>query len=231
MGTSNPTLKSSVRNTTLAKYRARGKDVSNLWLVYSPKTDSDWILPSDRQLLHWLYFLEANVEVQSFDLHPDSILSKDDDEVRATELDAIVYYHNGQQEWHEVKAGKNRDELSQQSQKRAQSTAASNARVIYKRFNDVELKPIMKIAMRWFKAIGYAAAIRDEQHTRCNNEVVMVVKELRVGTITNILNKMEEYDPAIVLGLLIRMAINGVIKIDLSKRTFGLLTPWEYQGK
>lgn len=231
MITSNPTLKSSVRNTTLAKYRARGKSVSNLWLVYSPKTDSDWILPSDRQLVHWLYYLEANPEVQSFNLHPESILSQDDDEVRATELDAIVYYSNGLQEWHEVKAGTNRDEPSHHSQKIAQTIAASKARVSYRRFNDLDLKPVMRTAMRWFRAIGFAAAIRGEQHARCNNELVMLLKELKSGNVSNILNKMDEHDPAIVLGLVIRIAVKGLIRLDLSKITFGLLTAWEYQGK
>ncbi|OIQ98566.1 hypothetical protein GALL_193910 [mine drainage metagenome] len=230
MNTSNPTLKSNIRNATLAKYRSRGKNVSNLWLVYSPKTDSDWILPSDRQLIHWLYYLEANSEVQSFNVQPEPILSQDDDEVRATELDAIVYYRNGQQEWHEVKAGTDRDEPSHHSQKTAQTIAACKARVSYRRFNDLDLKPVMKIAMRWFKAIGYAAAIRGEQHTRCNNELVMLFKELKSGNISNILNKMDEYDSAIVIGLVIRMAIKGLIRIDLSKTTFGLLTPWEFQG-
>lgn len=230
MNTSNLTLKSSARKSTLARYRSRGKNVSNLWLVYSPKTDSDLMPPSDRQLIHWLYFLEANPQVKSFNLHPEPILSQDDIEVRATELDAIVYNQNGQQEWHEVKAGKNRDQESHHSQKIAQTIAASKARVSYRRFNDLDLKPIMKIAMRWLKPIAYAAAIRGEQHTRCNNVLVMVIKELKNGNVTDVLSNMDEYDSAIVLGLFARMAINGYISIDLSKTTFGLSTSWEYKG-
>ena len=42
---------------------------------------------------------------------------------------------------------------------------------------------------------------------------------------------MDEYDPPIVIGLVIRMAVKGLIRLDLSKTTFGLLTAWEYQGK
>lgn len=226
----NTTLKSRIRNTTLARYRSRGKSVSNLWLVYSPKTDSDWILPSDRQLIHWLYYLEANPEVLSFDLDPESILSQDDIEAKATELDAIVHYRNGLEEWHEVKAGKDREDPSHHSQKIAQTIAASKARVSYKRFDDHELKPVMKTAMRWLRAIGYAAAIRDEQHSRCNNELVMLIKELKVGNVHQILNRLENFDSAIVLGLIVRLAVKGYISIDLSKGTFGLKTAWEYPG-
>lgn len=70
-------LKSSLRQSVIGAYRARGRGNSNLWLVYSPKTDTDWLIPSDRQLVHWLYFLESNPEVRSFNLAPDPIISHD----------------------------------------------------------------------------------------------------------------------------------------------------------
>jgi hypothetical protein len=169
MVTPNVSLKSSLRKSVISSYRSRGRSVSNQWLVYSPKTDSDWILPSDRQLIHWLYYLESNPEVVSFNLHPDPILSQDDVEVRATELDAIANLRDSSVEWHEVKAGKEKDDPTHQSQLIAQSIAASRQRVTYKRFNDIDLEPKVRVAMRWFKAIGYAAAIRGEQHITCES--------------------------------------------------------------
>src|SRR5574342_340365 len=73
-------MKSTLRKTVMEAYRSRGKGISNLWLVYSAKTNSDWILPSDRQLIHWLYFLEANPDVRTFDLAPEPILSESREE-------------------------------------------------------------------------------------------------------------------------------------------------------
>ncbi len=86
--------RSTLRRLIPDAYRARGHRVNNLWLVYSPKTDRDWLLPSDRQLVHWLVFLESNPEVLSFDLAPKPIISHDSNAPRAIELDAIAIYRD-----------------------------------------------------------------------------------------------------------------------------------------
>jgi hypothetical protein len=199
--------------------------------VYSVKTDSDWILPSDRQFIHWLYFLEANPEVRDFDLAPDPILSEDKQETRATELDAIVTLQNGQIEWHEVKAGKNKNDPAHASQKTAQELAASIAHAIYKRFDDTELKPKVKVALRWFKAIGFAAAIRGEEHISCRTALIMLMKKNGRGNVLQILNHLADFDQAIIHGVLVRLALTGVVHLDLEKTTYGLLTSWTYHGQ
>lgn len=224
------TLKSSLRKTVMEAYRARGRNQSNLWLVYSVKTNSDWILPSDRQLIHWLSFLETAPDVLSFDLAPDPILSEDKNETRATELDAIVTLKGGLIEWHEVKAGEDRNDPDHESQKIAQQNAASQVHAVYKRFNDIDLKPKVRVALRWLKAIGYAEAIRDEECVQCRTSLVMMMKKNGQGNIQNILNELNCYDPSVVQGVLVRLAISGVVRLNLEKATFGLLTSWEYHG-
>lgn len=97
--------KSSLRKSIRDINRSRGHGNNNLWYFYSPKTDKDWVLPSDVQFVHWLYFLEANPAVMNFDLAPGVTVSSDDEEPRGTELDAIVVFRDGHIEWHEVKAG------------------------------------------------------------------------------------------------------------------------------
>lgn len=122
--------RSKLRRSIPDIYRARGHRVNNLWLVYSPKTDRDWLLPSDRQLVHWLVFLESDRDVLSFDLAPDPVISHDEIESRATELDAIAIYRDRHVEWHEVKAGATlRD--SDRSQFQAQVAAAHKAGATY----------------------------------------------------------------------------------------------------
>lgn len=228
MATSNASPKSKIRRTVLSSYRARGRSINNLWLVYSPKTDSDWILPSDRQLVHWLSFLESNPEVVTFDLSPGPIISHDGDETKATELDALVTLRSGYIEWHEVKAGKTKEPPEHMSQLEAQSRAASRQRVTYKRFNDVELEPNVRFAMRWLKAISFAAAIRGKDHVPTRTALVLRLKEQSQGYIKDILERMEEYDPAVVLGLCVRLASQGILSLDLDKASFGLQSKWVY---
>lgn len=227
MPKSNASLKTNIRKTVLSSYRARGKAVNNLWLVYSPKTDSDWILPSDRQLIHWLSFLESNPDVKTFDLDPDPVLSHDGDEDKATILDAIVILYSGATEWHEVKAGSSLDiEPQHRSQFVAQNNLATKNRVTYKRFNDIELEPRAKFAMRWLEAIGYAAAIRGRDFKTLENVLTSIIKERKKGKIINILDEMEGYDFPVIIGILIRLSGKGLLNLDLESKNLGFTTSW-----
>lgn len=226
MQASNGSPRSRIKKSILTHYRARGRRVNNLWLVYSPKTDQDWVLPSDRQLIHWIHFLETNPNVKSFNLQPEPIISSDEKETRATELDAIVETIDGKLEWHEVKAGKSTNDPMYESQKQAQTRAASLHRAIYRRFDDVDLKPVMRVSIRWLKAIAYAAAIRDKEHIPTLSSLILVLQSLKEGSVKDLLVNLSEYDPAVVCGLIVRLALKGQIQIDLSNRPFGNNSHW-----
>jgi hypothetical protein len=217
--------KSTLRRSIPEVYRARGHRVNNLWLVYSPKTDRDWILPSDRQLVHWLAFLEANPYVVSFDLAPEKILSHDNKEPRSTELDAVVTYDDKHIEWHEVKAGK---KLSDKDNPQfiAQSSAAQQAGVRYRIFNDVDLQPQSKLAVRWLKAVSFAAAIRGQEHHPSRIALVNYLNQQKAGYVRDIIQVLDGYDAPVILGLLVRLAVTGVIQLNLEDRTFGAWTYW-----
>jgi len=80
------------------------------------------------------------------------------------------------------------------------------------------------------KPLAYANAIHDQEHGHYRTSLVRYFKQQGSGSIVQILKAMPEHDPAIVLGMVSRLAIQGVISIDLSKISFGLLTPWHYHG-
>lgn len=222
--------RSTLRRSIPDAYRARGHRVNNLWLVYSVKTDRDWLLPSDRQLVHWLSFLEVDPEVIAFDLAPEPVVSRDEKGPRATELDAIVVFRDQHVEWHEVKAG-NVCQEADRSQLLAQAAAAHEAGVIYRVFNDNDFRPNARLAVRWLKAIGFAAAIRGQEHGSCRTAVVSRLNSLESGHVRAIVSDLEGFDPAIVYGTLIRLAISGVVHLDLAERSFGLATRWKLCGR
>lgn len=223
-------MKSTLRKTVMEAYRSRGKGISNLWLIYSAKTNSDWVLPSDRQLIHWLYFLETNPDVSTFDLAPEPILSEDENETRATELDALVTPRMGQQEWHEVKAGRGKKDPAHASQTTTQARAAAKEHATYRRFDDTDLKPNAKVAMRWAKAMGFAAAIAGQEYIACRTSMLLVFKRRGSGTVRQLLDDLAECDSAVAHGMLVRLAVTGIVRIDLSVATYGLTTPWIYHG-
>lgn len=223
------TLKSQQRTNIKKAYSARGKGEGNLWLVYSVKTNSNWILPSDRQLIHWLC-LESDPQVKSFDLAPQQIISHDGNETRATELDAIVFFKDGRIQWHEVKAGTDKKEPSNQSQFNAQAAAAAKEHVEYKIINDTYLKPREKVALRWLKPLGYADVIKKSQHTACHLALINFLQKQLKGNIKLLIESIDDFDSSTVLGVFVRLVIAGVVELNLEKSTFGLKTAWQYHG-
>lgn len=230
MATIGRSPRSTLRRSIPDVYRARGHRVNNLWLVYSPKMDRDWILPSDRQLVHWLVFLESDRDVLSYDLAPEPIMSHDGVEQRETELDAIVIYRDRHVEWHEVKAGTTHSE-SDRSQFQAQAAAANNAGAIYKIINDVDLAPKARLAIRWLKAIGFAAAIRGQEHGPCRSALVIYLNNKKSGHVSSILTELQAFDSAVVLGMLVRLSVSGIVNLNLEDRSFGLGTIWRLYGE
>lgn len=222
--------RSTLRRSIPDAYRARGHRINNLWLVYSAKTDRDWLLQSDRQLVHWLAFLEANPEVLTFDLAPEPVLSHEDMEQRATELDAIAVYRDRHVEWHEVKAGTTRQE-SDRYQFLVQAAAASEASAAYHIFSDEDLRPKARLAARWLKAVGFAAAIRGQEHGPCRSALAAYVNNREGGHVRSIISELKNHDPAVVLGMLVRMSVSGIVHLDLEERSFGLGTRWRAYGR
>jgi len=222
--------RSTLRRSIPDAYRARGHRLNNLWLVYSPKTDRDWLLPSDRQLVHWLVFLESNREVLSFDLAPEPVMSHDAKELRATELDAIAIYRDRHLEWHEVKAGTTLQETDC-SQFQAQVTAAREAGATYRIINDEDLGPNARLAMRWLKAVGFAAAIRGQEHSLCRSALVAYLNNKKSGYVRLIVSELQAFDSAVVLGMLVRLSLSGIVYLNLEDRSFGLGTNWRLYGE
>lgn len=220
--------KSSLRKSIRDINRSRGHGNNNLWYFYSPKTDKDWVLPSDVQFVHWLYFLEANPAVMNFDLAPGVTVSSDDEEPRGTELDAIVVFRDGHIEWHEVKAGEVLLD-SDSSQFTAQRKAAALANAQYRIFNEKQLRPIAHIAIRWMEALTYAGAIRGETHSACQNALASHVRACKSGSLSSVLNSLIGFDPEVIKGLLIRMASKGIVRLDLNEMAFGYRTRWFYE--
>lgn len=227
MTIASPSPKTKIRKNVLAHYRARGKRINNLWLIYSPKTDSDWILPSDRELIHWLVFLETNPEVKTFTLQPDLIISHDNEDNKGTIFDAVVTLTSGATEYHEVKSGTGREPKAEdRSQLAAQLNAARKDNITYKRYNDIDLKPHAKFAMRWLNAISYAAVLREQDHKHFKSALSAVLHEKKKGSVRDVLDSLNNYDQAIILGLLVKFAINGLIHLDLTKQYFGFESKW-----
>lgn len=217
-----PTPRSRQRANMAQAYRARGKRNGNLWLVYSPKTQRDWTLTSDRKLIHWIHYLETNSNVISFDLAPDLTEERVDGSNQIAEVDAVVTLKDSSVEWHCIR--------SQDHDVADNLLTPSNAVAIqgikYRIFTDKELSPHVSTSIRWLKAISYAASIRTRVYAHTEINVWEAIKKQKGGLVENLLIDLVGHEEQEVLGVLVRLSIAGKVWFDLSRSGYGPRTPW-----
>lgn len=217
MNNKNLSLSNAQRVRLLDAYRGRGHRIGNLFVVYSVKTDCDWILPSDRHLIYWIHYLETNPEVRGF-----AFLQGTDCDKSPGIVDVLL--SDGRRTKHRLgQVGVEKHSCLDDGT--ATNTASSiNAQV----FTDDDLQPFVRSSIRWMKAIAFASALRDCEYTHQTVVLLDYFKRYGKGDIGGILADAElcEREPPVVLGLIARLCIKGHITLDLTTNTFGYCTPW-----
>jgi hypothetical protein len=210
------------RDNILHAYRSRGHRNNNLWLIYSYKTNRDWVLPSDRHLVHWLQFLETDKNVKSFELVPEyNVASRSG---LSDDCTALIQLLDGSTLRHKLvgasPAAEKLDPLVSIQNERDTEPACLE-------FSDGDLRPHAKTAVRWLKALAYAAAIREQECSLSRLFLLSHIQRTGTGTVKNILDASVGHDAAALQGVLVRLAIEGVISLDLSTAGFNLMTRWQ----
>jgi len=220
------TLPSRTRANVLRAYRSRGRLNRNLWLVYSLKTNRDWILGSDRHLVHWILFLETNPDVRSFDIEPTDALPTDGHDDRLNDIDAVVQLKDGRREYHKLIFNTSALDQKEQSAKTPDNSADSSARI----FSETDFESRGDEAMRWLKVLCYCETIRDELQSDATVAAITIMRGLGRGTIGDVLESLRDFDPEIAKGIISRMAVLGDIDLDLSSSGFTLRSSWIWRS-
>lgn len=208
-------LQSQQRLRVFDAYRGRGRRTNDLWLVYSIKTGRDWILSSNREFVHWVIFLETDPSVASFEFVADV-------EKTGHSAPVSVLLKNGSNERHVVTSRAVEDhQLADQLENDKPSDRI-------KFFTDVELGPKTGLAMRWLKAIAFAAVLRDKECAPVRTALVLALRTLGEGTIQKLIDELVGFEAALVYGMLIRLVIEGHVTIDLSNFGICSATPWRW---
>ena len=222
------------RGNVLQAYRARGHNKNDLSLLYSVKTGRDWIVKSDRRLVHWIYFLETNSDVQCFDLAPPETCTVEGEEVSGLHLAATVQYFDGRHEWHGICSppeARGRDCIALPNPNiELNSNAATSAGATYRNFEDDELKACANEAVHWLKPLAMASTLRTGKYIHEIAVVATCLSTRARGTLREVLGELSDFDPAIVMGLLVKMRIQGLVCFDLKEQSFGYDTQWKWTG-
>jgi|GEM_PF-524154 len=232
MSSTSPTLSSRQRTRIFDAYRGRGHKNSNLFLVYSFKTNRDWIISSDRRLVHWIHFLETNPSVKTFDLSISveiPLINKK--KIRSINLDAEVTCSDGTKEWHEVRC-KEGSRQTENSQLLSQAAANATQQIPYRIYSDQNLSPHSITSIRWLRAISYSSVLRDTTYPRETMALVDGLERLKRGSLRAILLELSHLgsDESVLIGVFVRHAILGMITLDLTKYGFSYGTQWQWNN-
>jgi len=220
------TLPSRSKAHVLRSYRSRGKANRNLWLVYSQKTNRDWILNSDRHLVHWAKYLETNPDVRTFVIQPDGIEASHETGGPPKNVDASAELGSGELEYHVLNFSAT---LEQGNSSFYSRYSANDGRI--RIFSEADLFPLGEETMRWVKLLNYCAAIRDEMHSEATLACIAAMRQIDKGTLGQVIQQLPNFDSQIVIGIFSRMVIKNDIFINLASSSFNLMTQWTWRDR
>jgi hypothetical protein len=216
----------SQRRATLSRSDGSGASVNeNLWQVYSPKSDRDWLLHSDLSLVYWLTCLETQPDVREYELRPDISVPSVAAKLTPARPEAIVLFQSGHTEWHYIRRYHYGQEEVATIQEEIRKFASCSTLEL-KIFSEDQLRQSSALAVNWLSAISHAACIRGEHHHHIETALVSYIHHQGRGTVKDFLDGLADYDAAIVLGVIIRLAISGAMELDLRNRPFSYLSGW-----
>jgi len=222
MAETNKTLASTQRIRLIDAYRGRGKKNNSLWLVYSVKTNRDWILTSDRQLVHWIVFLETCSDVRKFGFEDEGYIEE------KNVVKVLVETCKSGNEIHTIRCKDVAQIDKPKSLKR--NVILGGETLAVREFSDHELKPVVPEAMRWLKALAFAAVMRDMEQTSLQASLFASISFLKQGVVRQIVESLSDFEEPLVLGMLVRFAIQHYVELDLKGNPFSYMTPWRLRN-
>ena len=155
-------LGTRLRGNLSAAYGQRGTAVNSLWYVYSPRSESDWILRSD---LEWDHFVlaESDPDIASCSYTPQQHRLACEGEQVSVAVDATITHLDGGVEWRRVKfAGAESDENTPAATEFGRCVAAANgAGVKYTLWVEDVIRRNLVLLANWRRAIAWLAAARE----------------------------------------------------------------------
>jgi hypothetical protein len=130
--------------------------------VYSPRTNTDWVLRSD---LEWDHFVltESDPSIATCSYQPERHSIAFDGEQLDMPVNAIVTHRDGAIEWRQIRfAGKEADHASPAALQISQRIAAAkHAGITYSLWTEDTIRHNHMLLANWRRVIAWMAAARD----------------------------------------------------------------------
>lgn len=223
------TLSAGIRRSVRESYRQRGHRNENFWLIYSLKNDKDWLITSDRKLVHCLGYLESNPNIDKYEIDPE--VNKDWPCRIPYAVTASARPYSGEVEWHFIISDSASEKLI------AETIDASREHPSRPQCHFIpiaDLKCKSTLAVRWLDILSFGAELRNltgsPRLVAHESAMISAIESIGRGTVRSLLNELHMFDEALILGLLVKSACKGKVILDVEKRCFGNYTEWVLNG-
>lgn len=203
-----------------AYFTKRGKHFGNLWAVYSTKMNQVISLGSDRQLVHWLLYLEFSCDVISFQFNP-TFKAVNSDSLDRLDYHVEVNRREGMVELHYLR-------VTGRSQNYAEKLrAAEKLKYRYIEFSDEDWAPKMGKLLSLLRLSSFLGGGRHTYIPAGLDQAAMdYVSHSRRGTLQSFLSALSPYDRNLSLLVFCRLYSTCLIDVDFDSNIFNKDTSW-----
>lgn len=192
------------------------ENASNLWLVYSSRTDRRWLVRGDLQYLHFLS-IEFSRDVRTFDLAPTPHVMERSRVGEVAKFDAVVVLLEGRKEYCQIEMlrsgalARERDMLLQ--------SAAVELGGTYRRITIEELEPCRVRIQNSLRMLRFIAAARHLTLTEARNAVIACLTSQAGGTsLLELSRQIPQVPPALVLTAVFKLVQQRRLDLELDRQ-------------
>lgn len=219
-----PSLKSQMRGKLASAHGKRTNTSNNLWICFSPKLDQDISLASNNELIYWLSVLESDPGIRSFEFGSVvEIKLGDTEKYRSIELIKVVL-RGGKEEYHHISSSA-KEEAEYEID--CLEKNGEHGKILYKAITEDFIAHRSKRAATLLGILSFVAQIRGKAWRFEEENILNVLKILRGGTVGEVIEQCDQYDPMIVMGVFAKFTFQEKVVIhDLATKGLGRATRW-----
>lgn len=218
-------LGTRLRGKLAGSYGQRGHQNSALWYVYSPRTDKDWVLRSDRCFDHFV-LTEADPTVIDVNYSPGLDLPT----LGSVKFAAIVQYNDGAIQWHHVAAEEAEPNSEAASRLLLLGDAAEHSGAHLKCFSPEDLYQNEQRRWNWQRAIAWMTAARGTALAPYMTEIAAFVHPRGSATLGEIGQIGAREESPLYSAAAFRMVQRGDLSCDLDAHPLSVMTNFVARG-
>lgn len=210
------------KRSRTSHFTKRGQHFGNLWAVYSCKVDEVLLLSTDRQLAHWLLFLEFSPSVKAFSFKSGAIeLGQNPGLTLNYHVEVVPV--EGDNELHYLQTEGYTESFSDKI------LEASRCRYKYREFNDKDWEPRRNHVLPLLKVASFlAGSINIYIPSMLREKAIEYILRTRSGTLRGFLSALSEFERNLILVIFARLFLERVTSVDFEFGFFSQETQWRF---